>query len=61
MKIWCTCLLKYFDLIKKVIAFKIKDNCLIKNDGYSLVIGSGNLGVGWGLPEPVSGKIPHPL
>jgi len=26
-----------------------------------LVIGLGNPGVGWGLPEPVSGKTPHPL
>ncbi len=35
MKIWCTCLLEYFDLIKQVIAFKIRDNSLIKDDGYS--------------------------
>src|SRR6266542_1720634 len=34
-KIWCTCLLEYFDLIKQVIAFKIRDHSLIKNNVYS--------------------------
>src|SRR6266540_6024035 len=35
LKIWCTCLLEYFDLIHQAIAFKIGDNFLIKYDSNS--------------------------
>src|SRR6266581_9658024 len=35
LKIWCTCLLEYFDLVKQRVSFKTRDNFLIKNDGNS--------------------------
>ena len=33
LKIWCTCLLEYFDLVNQVISFEIRDNLLVKNNG----------------------------
>ena len=35
LKIWCTCLLEYFDLVNQVISFEIRDNLLVKNNGSS--------------------------
>src|SRR6267154_6245418 len=35
LEIWCTCLLEYFDLIKQVVSFEIRNKCLVKNDVYS--------------------------